>query len=237
MIRAVISLGTNSTRLLVIRDLPGGQAEQLEHRSIGTRLGEGLLERGALGEHAMRRTLDAIGTFVERARAHEASVEVIATSAMRRANNADAFAARVEGLCGAPLSILSGDEEAASSFAGATYAQNVALGRLAVLDVGGGSTECAVGRAQTLERSLSIEIGAVRLAERFPRLLGTARPEEAIEEAAAARSFAREVLRPLRTLPPAAEVRAVAGTPLTLGAIVASTDIDRVRGRVLTRVE
>ena len=114
---------------------------QLEHGSIGTRLGEGLRESGTLGDDAMQRTLEAIATFVERARQHDACVSCIATSAVRRASNRESFAGRVAALPGADLHVLDGEAEAAASFDGATYGATPSATRIAVLDVGGGSTE------------------------------------------------------------------------------------------------
>src|SRR5437879_5661558 len=100
----------------------------------------------------MERTLAAVARFVERVRVHRAEPYAIATSAMRRAQNAAEFAARIERLVGAQLRILEGEAEAAASFRGATSnALDDGVWR-AVLDVGGGSTECALGRDGLLER-------------------------------------------------------------------------------------
>jgi exopolyphosphatase/guanosine-5'-triphosphate,3'-diphosphate pyrophosphatase len=219
--RALISLGTNSTRLLVVRDHPGGRVEQLEHRSIGTRLGEGLADSGPLADGAMNRTLEAVATYVERARELGASIEGIATSAMRRASNAVDFSTRVKSLIGAPLHILDGREEAACSFAGATYENGAPGRRVAVVDVGGGSAECAVG-----------------LSERFPELMGSATPEAARAAAVAARADAADSLEPFARFAPVDKVRIVGGTATTMGAIVFASDAlnaEVVAGRTLTR--
>lgn len=236
--RALISLGTNSTRLLVVRDHPGGRVEQLEHRSIGTRLGEGLAGSGPLADGAMNRTLEAVATYVERARELGASIEGIATSAMRRASNAVDFSTRVKSLIGAPLHILDGREEAACSFAGATYENGAPGRRVAVVDVGGGSAECAVGRDGVLADDASVEIGAVRLSERFPELMGSATPEAARAAAVAARADAADSLEPFARFAPVDEVRIVGGTATTMGAIVFASDAlnaEVVAGRTLTR--
>jgi exopolyphosphatase/guanosine-5'-triphosphate,3'-diphosphate pyrophosphatase len=235
--RAVISLGTNSTRLLVVRDRAGGRVEQLEHDSTGTRLGEGLQGSGLLEEAAMRRTLDAVERYAERVHELGASVAGIATSAMRRASNAPAFTARVETLIGAPLRILDGREEAACSFAGATYEDGAAGRQIAVVDVGGGSAECAVGRDGVLGDDVSVEIGAVRLGERFPELMGSAPREAANAAAVAARADAAHSLAPFARFVPVDEVRVVGGTATTLGAIVFAADVESVAGRTLARAE
>jgi exopolyphosphatase/guanosine-5'-triphosphate,3'-diphosphate pyrophosphatase len=167
-------------------------------------------------------------------RAHGATLACIATSAMRRADDADAFAARVLAVTGAPLRVLSGTDEAAASFRGATY--GVAThGRVAVLDVGGGSTEVAVGSDGVLEDAASVEIGSVRVSEAHPDLMGDAPGPRARAAMAAARAEIAAALRPFAALGPVDEVRCVAGTPLTLGAVISGTDVERVRGLVLRR--
>lgn len=238
MIRAVISLGTNTTRLLVVRDTPDGSLEEVEHAQTGTRLGEGLREAGALRPEAMERTLAAVRDFTARAKAHGATTALwsIATSAVRRADNAVAFAASMREATGVPLRVIEGETEARASFRGATYRAPVAAGvRVAVLDVGGGSTECAVGSGGTLETAVSCEIGSVRVAERRPALMGGSPGAPARAAAAEARLEIAEILAPFGAFAPVTEVRCVAGTALTIGAVVAGSHVDRVSGMLLPR--
>jgi exopolyphosphatase/guanosine-5'-triphosphate,3'-diphosphate pyrophosphatase len=273
VVRAVVSLGTNTTRLLVVRDEPNGAVEQLEHAQTGTRLGEGLRDGGAIRPEAMERTLAAVRAFVDIARGYDAQLGSIATSAVRRADNAAEFSARMRAITGVPLAVLDGATEARASFRGATYGAELAGKRVAVLDVGGGSTECAVGRDGRLEDALSIEIGSVRVSERRPALMGwhplVAHPsvapaagvaaheaaetaheaaETAHEAAQAAREAAEaahaaalaaraeiaERLAPFARFAPVDEVRCVAGTPLTIGAIAAGSHVDAVSGSMLS---
>ena len=239
--RAVISLGTNTTRLLVVIEREGGRVEQLEHGAIGTRLGEGLSDSGLLAEAAMERTLAAVRRFAERVRVHRAEPFAIATSAMRRAQNADSFAERVERSVGVSLRVLTGEEEAMASFRGATAKTPRNGVRRAVLDVGGGSTECAVGVDGLLEQTVSLEIGSVRLTERFPDLAGKSAglngssAQAARGSAERARAEAAAILAPLAELRSVSEVRTVAGTPLTIGAIAFGSTVDDVSGRLLAR--
>ena len=234
--RAVISLGTNSTRFLIVRDSDGARVEQLERGSIGTRLGEGLGERGQLVASAMERTLGAITQFMGRIRDHDAAVSCIATSAMRRASNAEHFIKRVRDVTSASLQILEGHEEAQDSFTGATYeAPLAANGRVVVIDVGGGSTECAVGRAGQLEDAISLEIGAVRLAELFPATMGATPADEARTGGRNARQYAATIAEDVSRYAPITEAVAVGGTPLTLGAIAWASNVDDVSGRILPR--
>jgi exopolyphosphatase/guanosine-5'-triphosphate,3'-diphosphate pyrophosphatase len=235
----VLSLGTNTVRLLIIEDGPGDAVEQIEHLAVGTRLGEGLREDGSLSDAAMHRTLEAARTFTEAARRHGAMIYCIATSAMRRAKNASVFAERLREVTGAPLRVIGGEEEAAASFRGATYGGEVvdAGMRIAVLDIGGGSTECAVGAAGVPEDAVSLEVGTVRLTERFPELNGSRPGVAAFETAQRAHAFVRERMRTLERFLPPRELRAVAGTPATIAAIITSGDVEHVRGVALSRAD
>jgi exopolyphosphatase/guanosine-5'-triphosphate,3'-diphosphate pyrophosphatase len=231
---AVVSLGTNTVRLLVARPDESGGLADVELGAIGTRLGEGLRDGGSLGSEPRARTLAAVREFAERARAHGARVVAIATSAMRRAENGAAFALEVEEACGAPLQILGGEREAGCSFRGATARAERDGLRRAVVDIGGGSTECAVGCDGVLEAAASVEIGSVRLTELFPGLAGTMPGAPARAAAASARTFLGEKLAGFAAFRPISEARCVAGTPLTLGAVAFGSSVDRVSGRTLS---
>ena len=218
-----------------MHDVPGGAVEQLEHRQIGTRLGEGLRDGGYLAPSAIARTLAAATEFAAVARGYGATLACIATSAVRRADDGIAFGDRIFAATGVPLRVLSGEEEAAASYRGATYGVPHDGRRIAVLDIGGGSTECAVGCNGALLETRSIEIGSVRVAEQFPALLGADPGEAAHEAARAARAEIALALDSLGSLGPVAEVRCVAGTPLTIAAIIAGSHVDKVSGSILSR--
>lgn len=213
-VHSLISVGTNSTRALVA-DLGANPPAVLLNRSTGTRIGEGLRERGHLDETAMRRTLDAMSEHVEAIREHANDVRVIATSALRRADNERDFAERVRALTGADLEIITGEEEAACSYAGALSGMDAQSGqRFGVLDVGGGSSEYAIGTKEAPDRVVSCEIGAVRLTEAFPALAGNAGAlsAELLQQAAAA---AREALAPAMQLGAVDTVLLVGGSATT----------------------
>jgi exopolyphosphatase/guanosine-5'-triphosphate,3'-diphosphate pyrophosphatase len=183
----------------------------LLQRSIGTRIGEGLRESGRLREDAMSRTLDAIEEHVAAVRKVQAALKVIATSALRRADNADEFAESVRVITGVSLEIISGEEEARCSYEGAVSGL-AAEQSYGVLDVGGGSSEYA-----TRDAHVSLEIGAVRLTERFPELRGIAGADE-IEQA---RSYVRTALRPLQDFARVDRLIVVGGSATTSRAVVA----------------
>ena len=216
---AVISVGTNSTRMLLADaafDVPRVEAAA----SIGTRVGEGLGSNGALGEEPMQRTLDAIVQLHRRIRGHYVKLSAVTTSAMRRADNADIFLQRVHETLGVPMRVLTGDEEAAASYRGGISALGVMRGeRVGVIDAGGGSTEYAVGTDATPAAVISCEIGAVRLTEALPAMAGRdgAVDERTIEEA---RALAREALAPMSDSEPIERAALVGGSATTVAAIM-----------------
>jgi exopolyphosphatase / guanosine-5'-triphosphate,3'-diphosphate pyrophosphatase len=216
---AVVSIGTNSTRLLLADVEPEAPRIELT-RSIGTRIGEGLGEHGRLGDEPMSRTLAALEQLVRAVRGHYVRLFAVATSALRRAENGEAFAQRVFDVLGVPLRVLTGEEEAAASYRGALTAFGTLRGeRVGVVDVGGGSTEYAVGDTTEPERVISCEIGAVRLTEALPALAGRAGTVDpaTLERA---RAIAREALAPLAEYANVERVAIVGGSATTTAAIV-----------------
>ncbi|HWT05848.1 MAG TPA: hypothetical protein VN224_08830 [Xanthomonadales bacterium] len=237
MIRALFSIGTNSTRLLV---LDGGQRVAAESR--GTRIGAGIGVTGTLDPAARARTLAAIDEYAEIARACTATAaDAIATSALRRAQDGEQFASDVAQRVGIAPRILTGLEEATYSFLGATAARE-GDAVVAVLDVGGGSVELASdvprrARARgAVARTTSVEIGAVRLSERHPALLGARALGEnerrALEEEA--RADAATVLAPLAANRGVPNLIAVGGTVFTAAAMIAGGVRD---GATMTRAD
>ena len=224
----LISIGTNSTRLLVI----DGAEKTLSAESRGTRLGTGLQQTGRLDPAARERTLAAIADYMLAVREHRARIACIATSAMRRAADGADFTAAVRELTGVAPHILSGDEEATFSFLGATHAGG-GDELVAVLDVGGGSTELAVDVPSVAQRhgavayAHSVEVGAVRLAERHPALLGEGAlgPAERVRVLAAARADAASILAPLSAAPLPVQLIVVGGTAFTAAAMVAAAPL------------
>ena len=214
-----MSIGTNSTRLL-LADVALENPRVEIARSTGTRIGEGLGERGRLGEEPMKRTLDVIAQLARAVRGHYVRLFAVATSALRRAENQEEFAERVSALLGVPLRILSGEEEAAASYRGALTAFGTLRGeRVGVLDLGGGSTEYAVGDSLEPQDVVSCEIGAVRLTEAVPALAGR---NGTIDDAeiAKAREIAWQALEPLAEYAAVERLAFVGGTATTAAAIV-----------------
>lgn len=152
---AVIDIGSNSVRLMLDSQVDGLNRKQL----ITTRLGEGGNNR--LTDASMARTLKAIDElYAQAVAAGAAHVYVFATEAVRSAENGRDFAAAIRAKTGLAVDVLDAETEAEIGYRGATIGLE---GALAVIDVGGASTEIAVGTGQTIERAASIPIGAVRL--------------------------------------------------------------------------
>ncbi len=208
----------------------GGEIVAVDSR--GTRLGTGLTEAGRLDPAACERTLAVVDEYLDVVRERRARVACIATSAMRRASDGDAFAAQLTARIGVQPRVLSGDEEATYSFLGAT-SRTTGDEPVGVLDVGGGSSELAVDVPASARASgrvaytRSIEIGAVRLAERHPVLLGAsalAAPARATA-VAAARADIGATLAPFAAAPRPARLVVVGGTAFTAAAMIAAADL------------
>lgn len=165
---AAIDQGTNSTRLLVLAEV-GGRAVELARDLRVTRLGEGVDANGVLSAAALSRVEAVMTRYGRRARALGARTIVTgATSAVRDAANRDEYVRLVVAATGAEPRIIDGEGEAALSFAGATA--GLADEAVAVLDIGGGSTEWVVGDpAGGVAAAVSMQMGSVRMTERHLR--------------------------------------------------------------------
>jgi exopolyphosphatase / guanosine-5'-triphosphate,3'-diphosphate pyrophosphatase len=166
---AAIDQGTNSIRLLVVEPDQVGRPREIARDMVITRLGQDVDETRRIDPEALRRTETVLGMFCRRARAlHVGRIRVGATSAVRDATNREALERAVLEHSRSPLEVISGEHEAALSFLGATDGLSVdgAAAPYLVLDIGGGSTEFAVG-ANEPNAAVSTQIGSVRLTERF----------------------------------------------------------------------
>ena len=165
--RAVIDIGSNSVKLLVA-DVVDGGVTPLVHESEQTRLGRGVFETGLLEQEAVLETTRVASHFADRARdAGAEEIRVLGTSAARDAHNAVdlARALAAENLA---LEILDGHAEAGLVLRGVRSHPDLAAGRLALMDVGGGSTELLVADGQDLKLARSFQLGTVRLLSGHP---------------------------------------------------------------------
>ena len=162
---AAVDCGTNSVRLLVA-DVRGDVKHDLHRELRVVRLGQGVDATGELAPEAIERTRVALTDYAVTCRDFGAeSVRMVATSATRDARNRDVFVQMVRETLGVPPEVVSGDEEAALSFDGATRELELEQAPFLVFDIGGGSTELVVG-SRTVEAARSVDVGCVRLTER-----------------------------------------------------------------------
>jgi exopolyphosphatase / guanosine-5'-triphosphate,3'-diphosphate pyrophosphatase len=217
----VVDLGTNSTRLLVA-DVDADRVDEVSRQTVITRLGEGVDERRKLLPLPVARVRNALSDYrreLEQLGAER--VLAIGTSAIRDAENGEAFLGEIEWSYGFATRLLSGDEEADLTRRGVANGRAVDDDTL-VLDVGGGSTELITSAERT-----SIDVGSVRLTERHLRSDPPTR-----EELEAAAQTVRDELPPLDPR----DAIGVAGTITTLAALeLGGYDLERVHGHRLTR--
>lgn len=230
--KAVIDLGTNTVLMVVGRLGADGSVELLDDAHGIARLGQGVDAGRRIGPEAAARVCGFLRRYRERAVSLGArEVTAFGTSALRDAANREEFISQVEREVGIPLIPVSGAEEARLTFIGAGFGLDLPP-RYGVLDIGGGSTELAIGAAGRLETSGSVDLGAVRLTERcFPTLP----PTEV--QVAAAREASDSLLAGLPACPSEVPLVGVAGTVTTLGALdlgLTRFDAEELNGYRLT---
>ena len=164
---AVIGIGSNSVRAL-LAEAGDGRFVRISRDREGTRLFAGKGPDGCLSEESMRTTGAAVCRMAESLRASGVqALHLFATSAVRDAVNREAFSERLRQSAGLEMEIVSGEREAELSFLGARSAAGTD-GRCGMIDIGGGSTEIAVGTDREAEMMFSCQMGAVRLQQEFP---------------------------------------------------------------------
>ncbi|WP_142061721.1 Ppx/GppA phosphatase family protein [Pseudarthrobacter sp. B4EP4b] len=171
---AAIDCGTNSIRLLIAdigRSNGTTTLTDVVREMRVVRLGQGVDATGELAPEALERTFAATADYARLIKEHEAvKVRFVATSASRDARNRDVFVDGIRTLLGVEPEVITGDEEAALSFAGASSVLPILDGQeVLVVDLGGGSTEFVLGTAAGVRAAKSVDIGCVRLTERHLR--------------------------------------------------------------------
>jgi exopolyphosphatase/guanosine-5'-triphosphate,3'-diphosphate pyrophosphatase len=163
---AALDLGTNTTRLLVA-DVDDGRVEDLERRVQITRMGESVDARRRLLPLPIARVRNSLTEYrraLEQLGAER--VLAVATSAVRDAENGEAFLGEIEWSYGFTTRLLSGSDEALLTFSGATLSRRLERATL-VVDLGGGSTELIVGDREGVRFHVSLDAGSVRMTERY----------------------------------------------------------------------
>ncbi len=231
-IYAAIDCGTNSTRLMI-----GDGTTTFEREMIITGLGRGVDATGRLADDAIERVRAALVTYRTIMDTYDLSgIRMTATSAARDASNRDVFFDISEQTVGVRPELISGQEEAELSFIGATADLDPSDGPFLVFDIGGGSTEFAVGSSH-MEGGFSTDMGSVRFTEKYietdPPL-----PEELAACLSVAETHLDDVLREVPTVLGARQLVGLAGTVSTAAAVeigLAEYDRDKIHHFRLTR--
>ena len=164
----VVDCGTNSIRLL-IADIEGNNFREVTRQMQVVRLGQGVDETNQFHPDAISRTFAAVDLYAaEIARRGVEKIRFCATSATRDAQNRAIFVDGVKERLGTEPEVISGEEEARLSFAGATREFNKSDAPFLVVDIGGGSTEFVLG-SESVDSAISVNIGCVRMTERHFR--------------------------------------------------------------------
>jgi exopolyphosphatase / guanosine-5'-triphosphate,3'-diphosphate pyrophosphatase len=168
---AAIDCGTNSIRLLIAEPNGSGGLRDLDRRLEIVRLGQGVDASGEFHADALQRTfavVDQYAELIKKADVLVANVHFVATSAARDARNRDSFFAGIKQRLGVLPDVISGATEAQLSFVGALSRITPEGEPVLVMDIGGGSTELITGSAAgEMYSAISLDIGSVRVTERF----------------------------------------------------------------------
>ena len=213
---ACIDIGSNTTRLLVAERQDGALRELMSQRAF-TRIGKSMRKGGTIPDEKLAETADVVASQARMARElGVVRIDAVATAAIRKATNRDALAAAVTARAGVPLRILSEEDEARLSFIGATRSLAAPPSdSVAVVDVGGGSTEIAVGTlAGGVEWWASLPIGSGLLSDGY--LHSDPPTADELERARLHAAGAFEGLEP----PPSADAVAVGGSATSLRRLV-----------------
>jgi len=233
--RAVIDIGTNSVKLLVA-ELAGGQIHPVLETSEQTRLGRGFYQSHRLQADAIEASLEAVREFARQARKLGAdNIRLIATSAVRDAQNAADLTTGIQRATGLNVEIITGEQEADWAFAGVASNPRLTDQPMLVIDAGGGSTEFIYGRGGHARFRRSYPLGTVRLLEQWE----LADPPSTAQFAACQREV-NDYLRnhPLSDLrpfladrrPPGLKLIGTGGTPAILARLqIGLDDYDRDR--------
>jgi len=236
---SAIDIGSNSIRQTIADVSPTGVIRVVDEMKAAPRLGAGLYERGRLREMAVQGALVALTRMATLAKQLGAKrSEVVATSAVRDAENSDQFLDLVKGETGLSVRVLHGEDEARLAFRSALAHFDLGAGRAVVMDIGGGSLELTLSADGLVERVISLPLGAIRMTERYL--------EDAGQKKKALRKLRKHVREQLREYLPArhwhaARIICSGGTFTSLAAIqLARSGMETaktVHGTVIPRID
>lgn len=231
---AAVDIGTNTILLLIADVGSDGSVRVMHDEQVIARLGKGVDERRMVLSETFERAASFLKTYkalIDKVRVER--VVACGTSFLRDAGNRQEFIDFIKDRVGLLVHVLSGEEEAMLTYAGAVseFATAESHEQFAVLDIGGGSTELTVGTGPHASQRISLDIGSVRLTE---RLLKTSPPSSTGLHMAS--EFIRKHFHDLIDLSPGTRLIGVAGTLTTLAAFdlqLPQYDRTKVSGHVL----
>jgi len=237
MIRSSVDIGTNSVLLLVADGKENGITVLYEDQHV-PRLGKNVDKDRTLHPDSQKRVISVLKTFQEKLENDFPELKeqpiVTATSAVRDASNRDEFLNAVKRELGWKIRILSGDEEAETTYAGAVSVLDTEIiNQPVIIDIGGGSTEFAAGEGLLYKSGISLNMGSVRFTERY---FHTDPPLNS--EILSARNAIEQELGKLDTIYSYGTLIGVAGTVTSIAAIELGLDdyvSDKLNGYMLSR--
>ena len=235
---AVIDVGTNSVKFHVAElDADGnGPWRTVADRAVVTRLGEGLEQTGEIGPEPLERTARAISAMADEARSLDVrAITVVGTAGSRMARNRAEVVRTVRAHAGLPLDVISGEDEGRLAYVAVAAGVGLGDGTIVAFDTGGGSSQFTFGHGADVDERFSLDVGAVRITERFG--LDQAASARVVGDALAALA---EELSPLDGRPRPDAVVAMGGAVTNLAAVkhaLAAYDPDVIQGTRLERAE
>ena len=231
-----IDIGTNSMRLLTT-DLIDNKLTNRKKYVNTTRIGQGVDENGFITEEAMERNINALKEYHDKCLDYECEkIYCMGTSALRDSKNRSEFIKRAKDEAGIDVNVVDGEIEAKLGFSGVTNGIDKE-GDILVIDIGGGSTEFIFGNKEGIERNVSINIGALRLTEKY---LSEGYSDSAFSDM---RKFINEQIKDIVAYLNEKEIGCVCGiggTITSLSAVNQNLEIysmEKVHGSVITREE
>lgn len=232
----IIDIGSNSIKFFVGEKCEDGTIKTIIDKNDIARLGEGLRETGRISDEALERNAQSVAAFAAEAKENGADEIVsVGTMALRSAANSADFVARVKELCGVEVQVIPGEEEARLSYLAILSGMPVPDGDLIIFDTGGGSTEFIFGKGTELVNRFSVNLGAIRITEKF---FGEDPVAEGSVEAAVAeidKEFAEAGVegKPVKLV-------GMGGTVTSMGAVkhkMVKYDPNVIQGSTLTRAD
>ena len=166
--KAVIDVGSSSIKFFLGELSENGALKTIVDENDIQRIAEGLRETGEISPAAMERNIEALSRFAKKAKENGADeIICIGTMALRNATNAVDFLRKARETCGVKVKVISGEEEARLSYLAVLSGLPMQDEKIVIFDTGGGSTEFVFGEGSTVSKRFSVDLGNIRITEKF----------------------------------------------------------------------